>query len=63
MKDHKPLLQVVLAVVLFANAGVFALPVFVGQALAPWEIGVVVILAGLGVAFGIAGLKGLRGAG
>jgi hypothetical protein len=60
---RKPLLQAILALVLFGNAAVFAMPAFVGQSLKGWEIGVVVILAALGVAFGIAGLKGLRSAG
>lgn len=61
--SRKPLLQVVLALVLFGNAAIFALPAFAGEALKGWEIGIVAILAALGVAFGIAGLKGLRGAG
>jgi hypothetical protein len=63
MKDHKPFLRVVLALVLFANAALLALPAFAGQTLAAWEIGLGFVLASLGVVFGVAGLKGLRGAG
>ncbi len=63
MKDHKPLLQVVLAVVLLCNAGIFAAPAFLGQPFQAWEGFVAAAMAGLGVVFAAAGLKGLRGAG
>lgn len=61
--SRKPALQLVLAFVLLANALIFAAPVFAGQSIDAWEIGIVCLLGGLSAAFGIAGLKGLRSAG
>lgn len=61
--NRKPALQVILALVLFANAAIFATPALAGESLAVWEMAVTAVLVGLGVVFGIAGLKGLRGAG